>query len=1027
MLYSPMSAMAAGENIYPSYNHRGNVGMAGKYWAIGAFDKLQLPEISAPSTSPPADTGWLYVVTGAGSAQTLYFKDNAGTATNLLQAGTWDTLTDPAANGSISFGTYTNTFTSSLTNGVSHSIENTGNMTTGGVLVNIEQKTGNADTNAILLRIKAADTDPKAISIYTGSEVFSVSGAGNIVGTQITVASTVLDVNSLDFVGAGAITTGASTALTLNVAGGDAAGEDLIITANNISLTAVGLMTFSPDAALAIAIDASTGNIATALNVGANDIVGTTGLINYTNFDVNADGDVTCVDLTASGTVSIGTLKQDNLVPATGGATTITLNGSGAGGVTIGGGVGTTGTITLGGAATLVSLPANTDLTLAGGVISVTDAAASTLLTLVNNTMTTTNIIAASSTSISSGKIVSAVAGANFSGDVFYAQATDASNTGYFFRAYNGTGYDFSIAKHGATVIAGDASGTDALTLTNGDILVTAGHIDITTGNFSIVTGFIALGADPADAGAIRMANATAIVWEDATELSLTHVDNTGLLLNSTHQLQFGDSGTYINQSADGVLNVASDTEVKILVNDEDLKFTKTGANGVTVGTNTGVTLITISPAISVTGGIAAGATSTFTTSITPTVAGASTIGTTALEWGNVYLTDSAIIYAQANQGNTLTSSGTGWTANLAFTAPTLVATATASLTLGASGVAGQAIFNGGTSGTITLTPTAIAGTTVLTLPATTGTLAKLENTLGDFAATTSAQLYGKISDETGSGSGTPLLVFNQAPTIASPAVTKAVVDGSAALSLSAAQVSDSVITNTGQIVGDVNHTLPAAAAGYSFVGLVGQTLAGTNYWRFTANTTPTPDDYVCLNGTCGKLYASVDTPTRGDKITCHTAKIASTGIKTGGALAIGSTTDKVANGAFEFDAAGQGYAETADAVGTELNAITTPQNKYGAQALDIGADGTIDPISCTNIATGFDSAVEAAADLPASAASHARIGYVTAMRSNVAGFVWGTTGLDDAETTEAFTSSTAYTPPYGWICTSDQGTWTTN
>ncbi len=47
-------------------------------------------------------------------------------------------------------------------------------------------------------------------------------------------------------------------------------------------------------------------------------------------------------------------------------------------------------------------------------------------------------------------------------------------------------------------------------------------------------------------------------------DVSLTHVHNTGLLLNSTRQLQFGDSGTYINQSADGVLNLTSDTEVEI-------------------------------------------------------------------------------------------------------------------------------------------------------------------------------------------------------------------------------------------------------------------------------------------------------------------------------------------------------------------------------------------------------------------------------------------------------------------------------
>lgn len=55
-------------------------------------------------------------------------------------------------------------------------------------------------------------------------------------------------------------------------------------------------------------------------------------------------------------------------------------------------------------------------------------------------------------------------------------------------------------------------------------------------------------------------------------------------------------------------------------------------------------------------------------TSIAPKVAGASTLGTTSYEWGNIYLTDSAVIYGQADQSNSLTSAATGWTANLLFT-----------------------------------------------------------------------------------------------------------------------------------------------------------------------------------------------------------------------------------------------------------------------------------------------------------------------------------------------------------------------
>jgi phage gp45-like len=48
------------------------------------------------------------------------------------------------------------------------------------------------------------------------------------------------------------------------------------------------------------------------------------------------------------------------------------------------------------------------------------------------------------------------------------------------------------------------------------------------------------------------------------SDVSLTHVPDTGLLLNSSRQLQFGDNGTYIHQSADGVLDLVADTEIEI-------------------------------------------------------------------------------------------------------------------------------------------------------------------------------------------------------------------------------------------------------------------------------------------------------------------------------------------------------------------------------------------------------------------------------------------------------------------------------
>ena len=55
----------------------------------------------------------------------------------------------------------------------------------------------------------------------------------------------------------------------------------------------------------------------------------------------------------------------------------------------------------------------------------------------------------------------------------------------------------------------------------------------------------------------------------DDSEVTLTHVHNTGLLLSDdsgigTTQLQFGDSGTYVHQSGDGVLGLVADGSITL-------------------------------------------------------------------------------------------------------------------------------------------------------------------------------------------------------------------------------------------------------------------------------------------------------------------------------------------------------------------------------------------------------------------------------------------------------------------------------
>lgn len=68
------------------------------------------------------------------------------------------------------------------------------------------------------------------------------------------------------------------------------------------------------------------------------------------------------------------------------------------------------------------------------------------------------------------------------------------------------------------------------------------------------------------------------------TDTTITHVADTGLLLNSTRQLQFGDSGTYIHQSADGVLDLVSDTEIEINATTIDMNGAAELSGNLTLG-----------------------------------------------------------------------------------------------------------------------------------------------------------------------------------------------------------------------------------------------------------------------------------------------------------------------------------------------------------------------------------------------------------------------------------------------------------
>jgi hypothetical protein len=565
---------------------------------------FDLPEQSSAPGTPATGHWYLYTYNNG-----VYVKDDAGTATNLLSSTTLDaaytggqTITLDAA-GDVKIS-------ASIT-GRNVEISNTFAGTQASLLELDSEADNQAVTDALLFNTSgtaatitdAIDASDAGITnalnvggnviVGTGASIdfseFDVSGTtGSITidddgdAGSITIEGTVLDINSLDFVGAGAFTSGAGTAITINPDGGNAAGEDLIVTAHNLQLTATGALTLSPDAAVTTAITITDTDYTNALSVGDNAIIGTTGVIDYTNFDVDAAGAVTCTaldagagtiqttgDITCGGTITATNIAQDGLVAASA-DTTLTLDGTGSGGVSIGTASGT-GAITLGGSATQVTLPATVDLVLSGGDITATDTANADMVTITNDTMTTADLLTLSAAGTrTSNNVVSITDGATTATTVAITANTQTSGsgisytntgaaltgaalnlsitdgagfTGDYIRCYDGAAEDFTVERYGEVTIAGNA-GADMLTITAGDLQMSDGYIDIDD-------GYIAVNSDEDHASNITR-NYDGVGTSPVLTVTDDHASSTNAAL---HAKQDGSAGTALKVEQTGTGN----------------------------------------------------------------------------------------------------------------------------------------------------------------------------------------------------------------------------------------------------------------------------------------------------------------------------------------------------------------------------------------------------------------------------------------------------------------------------------------
>lgn len=120
--------------------------------------------------------------------------------------------------------------------------------------------------------------------------------------------------------------------------------------------------------------------------------------------------------------------------------------------------------------------------------------------------------------------------------------------------------------------------------------------------------------------------------------------------------------------------------------------------------------------------------------------------------------------------------------------------------------------------------------------------------------------------------------------------------------------------------------------------------------------------------------------------------------------LAIGAVdTTKVKNGTFIYDIQGTSYTKDV-AENTFVGLSTVPQNKYGAFCLKVESDGTVTIYEASDNATGYDSPALAIADLPDADNDTAYMGFVVVLCDAVAGFIPGTTALDDGTVTDLYT-----------------------
>lgn len=244
-------------------------------------------------------------------------------------------------------------------------------------------------------------------------------------------------------------------------------------------------------------------------------------------------------------------------------------------------------------------------------------------------------------------------------------------------------------------------------------------------------------------------------------------------------------------------------------------------------------------------------------------------------------------ILLKANSVTVVTITDTGVTVNGTFNPTSVngltITTGTDTFTL----TRGSSTLTRSGAHTLTLTTT---GATNVTLP-TSGTLAVIGSPLSQFAATTSAQLAGVISDETGSG----LLVFDTSPTLVTPTLGVASATSINKVAITAPATSATITIADGKTLTASNTLTFTGTDGSSIAFGTGGTVAYTanNLSVFAATTSAQLFGVISdETGGTGVLVGSVSPTLTTPNIGAATGSSLTMNINTNGDVRTISTTN---------------------------------------------------------------------------------------------------------------------------------------